>query len=43
MIRKVYHDFRDSRFRFQEMLASMMVAREFPETAVDVSRREPSR
>jgi hypothetical protein len=44
MIRKVYHDFRDSRFRFQEMLVSMMVAREFPETAaVDVSRREPSR
>jgi hypothetical protein len=31
MIRKVTHDFRNSKFRFKEMITSLMVAREFPQ------------
>ena len=30
LIRKVSEDFRNSKFRFKELIASMMVAREFP-------------
>jgi len=42
LIRKAYEDFRASKFRFQEMLVSLMVAREFPDGgAVNVSQREP--
>ncbi len=44
LIRKVYQDFRESGFHFQQMVVSMMIAREFPESAaIQVSRREPSR
>ena len=44
LIGKIFEDFRESGFRFQEMLVSMMVAREFPESAaIRVSRREQSR
>ena len=44
LIRKAYEDFRASKFRFQEMLVSLMVAREFPDDgAVNVSQREPVR
>jgi hypothetical protein len=44
LIARIYEDFRESGFRFREMLVAMMVAREFPESAaVRLSRREPSR
>jgi hypothetical protein len=44
LIRKVYQDFRNSGFRFQELLVSLTAAREFPESgAIDVSQRVPSR
>jgi hypothetical protein len=43
LIRKVLEDFRASKFRFKTMIASLMVARQFPNVpgTVDVSRRKP--
>jgi hypothetical protein len=43
LIRKVTQDFRTSKFRFKEMIASLMVAREFPRApgSINVSRRKP--
>lgn len=43
LIRKVFEQFRDSKFRFKEMITSLMVAREFPKSAgrIDVSQRKP--
>ena len=42
MIRKVYEQFRDSKFRFKDMMISLLVAREFPNASqpYDVSRRQ---
>jgi hypothetical protein len=43
LIRKVFEDFRSSKFRFKDMMTALMVAREFPKAprAVDVSQRKP--
>jgi hypothetical protein len=43
LIHKVLEDFRNSRFRFKELVTSLMVAREFPKSAgsVNISRRTP--
>ena len=42
LIRRVYERFRDSKFRFKDMMIALMVAREFPNVteAFDVSRRQ---
>jgi hypothetical protein len=41
LLTKVFEDFRDSQFRFKELMVSLMRAREFPEAnrAFDLSRR----
>jgi hypothetical protein len=44
LIQKVNADFRDSQFRFKELMVSLMVSREFPDRSAGaaVSRRQPS-
>jgi hypothetical protein len=44
LIREAFEDFKQSQFRFKEMMVSLAVAREFPKAAgaFDLSRRQPA-